>query len=319
MKKFQFAIMGAGNIANKFCDAVALVENCEVVAISSKSMERAKQFAARHAIDKAYDSYEKMLQETKVDCVYIAVTSEAHYELTMLCLNYGVPVLCEKAMFSGSRQAETVFRRANELGVFVMEAMWSRFLPAIQTVRQWLDEKRIGDIVLADTSIGFVAPKDMTNRYFNPELGGGVALDLTVYAYELTTYFIDQELKDISAQVIWGESGVDVTEQITLRYEQALANLQTTFLSPVDEVMVLYGEKGKIVIPKPHYTKEAFLYGPRNELLEHYTDDTTQNGFVYEIKEVIKCIQEGRIESHVVPHILTLNCSRLFDRIFETK
>lgn len=319
MEKFRFAIMGAGNIANKFCDAVSLIDHCEVAAIASKSLERAEQFAAKHAIEKAYDSYEKMLQETKVDCVYIAVTSQAHYELTMLCLNYRVPVLCEKAMFSNSRQAETVFRRANELGVFVMEAMWSRFLPTIQTVRQWMDEKRVGDIVLADTSIGFIAPKDRENRYFNPELGGGAAYDITVYAYELTTYFIDQELKDTSVQVLWGESGVDVTEQISLRYEHALVNLQASLMSSVDEVMILYGEQGKIVIPKPHFAKEAFLYGPRNELLEHYTDDTTQNGFVYEIIEAVECIKVGRIESQVVPHSLTLNCSRLFDRILETK
>ncbi|BDF46523.1 hypothetical protein CE91St56_36460 [Lachnospiraceae bacterium] len=106
MKNFKFAIMGAGNIANKFCDAVKRMEDCEVAAVASKSMDRAENFAEKNGIKAAYDSYEKMLAEEKPDCVYIAVTQDAHFALCMLCLDYKTPVLCEKAMFLNSAQAE---------------------------------------------------------------------------------------------------------------------------------------------------------------------------------------------------------------------
>ena len=102
MKPFRFAIMGAGGIANKFCDAVRLIPDCEVCAISSKSMERAESFAARHNLPAAYDSYEEMLRRERPDCVYIAVTHDAHFTLCMLCLDYDTPVLCEKSMFQNS-------------------------------------------------------------------------------------------------------------------------------------------------------------------------------------------------------------------------
>ena len=144
MKNFRFAIMGAGNIANKFCDAVKRMGDCEVAAVASKSMERAQGFAEKNGIKAAYDSYEKMLAEEKPDCVYIAVTQDAHYALCMLCLDYKTPVLCEKAMFLNSAQAEEVLSRAEKEKVFVMEAMWSRFLPAIKMAKQWMDEGKIG-------------------------------------------------------------------------------------------------------------------------------------------------------------------------------
>jgi Predicted dehydrogenases and related proteins len=318
MENFRFAIMGTGNIANKFCHAVTLLDHCEVIAAASKSIERADQFARNNGINKIYDSYEKMLKEVKIDCVYIAVTPDAHFDLCMLCLDYCVPVLCEKAMFLNSLQAKTVFQRAKALGVFVMEAMWSRFLPAIKTAKQWMNDKRIGEPVLAETTIGFNAPKDRLNRYYNPRLGGGVAYDITVYAYELTTFFITQKLEDYSIQALWSESGVDVTEQISLRFTHTLAILQTSFMSALEERMTIYGSKGKIILPTPHFASEAYLYGEHNDLILHYKDEETQNGFVYEIREVMECIQSGKTESLIVPHDLTLQCSLLFDRILET-
>ena len=137
MKNFRFAVMGSGNIAKQFCDTVRSMDGCEVAAVSSKSMEKARRLADGQGIEAAYDNYEKMLIEQKPDCVYIAVTPNAHYDLSTLCLDYKVPVLCEKAMFLNSAQAEAVFARARAEKVFVMEAMWSRFLPNIKNAKKW--------------------------------------------------------------------------------------------------------------------------------------------------------------------------------------
>ena len=319
MKKIRFGIMGAGKIANKFCDAVSLLEDCEVSAISSKSMERARVFAENNSLPAYYDSYEKMLKNEQLDCVYIAAWPSAHYDLSMLCMDYNMAVLCEKAMFQNSREARTVLERSKNQKVFVMEALWSRFLPALNTAKSWLKEGAIGRPTFIDVGIGFVAPYDKTNRYFNPKLGGGAARDITVYAYELTTYMLEQPIEDMQLDVIWGESEVDVTDHVMLRFPETIASLTTSFVAPMEERMVIYGDNGKIVIPGPHVSKEAFLYSGRDTLVTHFEDTQTENGFVYEILETISCIRAGKIESPIVPHRATIECAELFDKIMETK
>lgn len=319
MKNFRFAIMGAGNIANKFCDAVKRMGDCEVAAVASKSMERAQGFAEKNGIKAAYDSYEKMLAEEKPDCVYIAVTQDAHYALCMLCLDYKTPVLCEKAMFLNSAQAEEVLTRAEKEKVFVMEAMWSRFLPAIKMAKQWMDEGKIGTPSFIDTAIGFLAPVDKDNRYYSPKLGGGASYDITVYAYELTTFMIEQPVEDVQVSAVWSDTGVDISDQVTLRFPGILASLRTSFAAGLHERMVIYGNEGKIVIPHPHFAEEVFLYDKNNELVMRFQDTVTENGFLYEIEEVANCIRDGRTESPVVPHSLTRECAKLFDRILETR
>ena len=135
MSNFRFGIMGAAKIANKFCEAVSLLDNCEVCAISSKSYDRAKSLATKYGINKYYDNYIEMLEAEKPDCVYIAVTNNDHYRLTMMCVERGIPVLCEKAMFQNSAEAKKVFEVAARNKVFVMEAMWSRFLPTVNKAK----------------------------------------------------------------------------------------------------------------------------------------------------------------------------------------
>lgn len=123
--------MGAGNIGRKFCEA-ARMAGYEAAAVASRSVERAEKWAAENKVKSAYGDYERMLEKEKPDCVYIATTPDSHYELAMLCLDHGVPVLCEKAAFLNSAQAREVFSRSEKEGIFVMEALWSRFLPAVK-------------------------------------------------------------------------------------------------------------------------------------------------------------------------------------------
>ena len=287
MKEFRFVILGAGNIAGKFCEAVSLTEHAAVAAVASKSLERAAAFAEKNGVLKAYGDYEEMLRMEKPDGAYIAVTPNDHYRLSMLCLKYGVPVLCEKAMFQNSREAKEVFAVSKEKGIFVMEALWSRFLPAVCKVGEWLDEGRIGKAKLASCTIGFRADPDPKRRYYSPELGGGASKDITVYAYEITTYLLRQKLKNLTVSAVWSESGVDESSLVTLEFEETLASLMTTFAADTDERLVIYGSKGRIELPYPHYASEAFLYGEKGELLEHFRDEETKNGFTYEIAEMI--------------------------------
>ena len=319
MKNFRFVILGAGNIAGKFCDAVRRTEGCTVAAVASKSGERASAFAGTHGIEHAYGSYEEMLDREQPDCAYIAVTPNDHYRLSMMCIERKIPVLCEKAMFQNSREAREVFALAKEKGVFVMEALWSRFLPAVKQAKAWLTSGRIGSLEFSDISIGFRAPEEETNRYYNPALGGGAAKDITVYAYELTTFMVEEPILGMQVDAVWGPTGVDLTDQVSIRFAHAMAALTTTFACRMEERMVLYGKEGSIVIPGPHYASECFLYDKNGELKEHFRDEVTENGFTYEVEEAVRCIRAGAIESGVVPHAVTLACAELFDRIEETR
>lgn len=313
---FRWGILGAGNIAVKFCGAVQKTADCTVAAVASKSLSRAETFARENGISRFYGDYEELLKKERPDAVYIAATSNDHYRLTMLALDHGIPVLCEKAMFENSGQASVVFARSEKENIFVMEAMWSRFLPAVRRAKEWLCGGRIGAVTSAEAAIGFLAPYDPSNRYFNPALGGGAALDLTVYTFELLTYFLGNEFQKADVQVYPSETGVDQTEHIVLAYREFPAVMTTSLRAPLEERLVLYGTKGKIVIPRPHMAQEAFLVGA-DGTEEGFKDTETENGFQYEIQETVRCVREGKTESSVVPHQDTMACAKLFDRIWE--
>ncbi len=319
MGTFRYAILGAAKIGAKFCQAVSLAHDCEVCAVASKSLERAEEFARKNGVSHYYGSYEEMLREEKPDCAYIAVTPHDHYRLAVMCVEMGIPVLCEKAMFQDSAEAESLYAAAKEKNVFVMEAMWSRFLPPVKQVKSWVEEGRIGIPQIARMAIGFRAPEGAENRYFNPRLGGGAAKDITVYAYEITTFILNQEIRNMAVSASWGETGVDTNNHISIDFTDTLADLATSFVTNMEDRLELYGKEGRIILPGPHHSSECFLYDNGGNLVEHFVDTETKNGFVYEIEEAVRCIREGKLESPVIPWKDTLDCARLFDRIAATK
>ena len=320
MKEFRFVILGAAKIAPKFAEAVSLVDGAVITAVASKSMERAKAFAANYGI-RAYDDYEQMLIEEKPDAAYICVTPNDHMRLTLLCLKYKIPVLCEKAMFMNSKEAIETFAAAKKAGVFVMEAMWSRFLPPTQKVKAWLKEGRIGRPDVVHATIGFKAPPDHQNRYLNPALGGGAARDITVYTYEQTCYILEQEQTFIHADAIWGPSGVDMTDHVYVRYSPTMADMVTSFAMQLPNVMEICGPEGRILFPDPNMPEDCSLCAPDGTVIEHFMDTETPNGngFVYEIAEVMRCVRAGLLESPTVPWQTTIDCAKVFDLIDQTR
>lgn len=309
---FRWVILGAGNIANKFADAVRRIDGAEVIAVGSRSAERAAEFARKNGIPHA-GSYEEVLA-MRPDAAYIAATTEAHADLTRLCIEHGVPVLCEKAMFTNSAEAEEVFALAREKAVFCMEAMWSRFLPTHAEMKRVLDSGAIGEVRYAEFAIGWHAPDGPGSRFFEPSLGGGAAYDLLVYCYELAEYYLGVPDAVEGVSVRYADTGVDETEAVTLRFPGCLCTLSASIAVNLEERAVLHGTKGTLIMPKPHFSGEFTLR--MNDGTESiWRDETTENGFVYEAEEVMRCVREGLTESPVVPHDLTLRCARVFDLI----
>ena len=315
MNPFRFGIIGAGRISNKFCDAVRHIEGAEVVAVSSKDFDRAKDFAEKNQVSFYYDSYDTMLSREDIDAVYIATTHNFHYENLLACIEHGKHVLCEKCMVLTKKQAETVFALAEEKNLFVMEAMWSCFLPHIKKVRQWIQEERIGKITLANAVIGFIGEKDPHNRLYNPDLAGGALYDIGVYAIEIMSYLIHKDIRNVKSTLLFANTGVDTHDNITLSFDDCIANLQSSISVKVEEQACLYGTKGYIKIPHFHNGEDCFLYGLDDKIIEEF-HETPVNGFIYEIEEVIRCVRAGKRESDVVPHKDTIRCADIFDQCF---
>lgn len=316
MKQFQFGILGAGSIAHKFCDAVGKVDGACVAAVASKEQKRAWRFAKRHQIEDFYDNYEQLLAREDLDAIYIATTHNFHYENIMRCLEHDKPVLCEKSMVPTAAQAQEIFGLAREKNLFVMEAMWSRFLPHINQARQWIKEGRIGSLETAGCTIGFSASRDPSHRINDPALGGGAAYDIGVYAIELMTYLIDEPILEVHFMLARSETGVDKTDHITLRFPSCIASLQATTAATVREELCIYGSEGFIRIPRAHCSHSCTLYNKRGIPVKRFHKNYG-NGFVFEVRDTMRCIRAGKFESETVPHSATLQCAEVFDRCFD--
>lgn len=312
MSAFKFGIMGAGNIAKKFADAVSRVEGAEVAAIASNTKGKAKAFAEELNIKDSYEGYEEMLSRADIDAVYIATTHNFHYENAKLALTHGKNVICEKCFMLNSAEAKEIFALAKEKGLFCMEAMWSRFLPSINKAKEWINSGRLGEIDMASFVIGFKSAEDSDNRIRNPKLGGGAMFDIGVYAIEIMTYLIPEKLIDVKSVITRTKEGVDKVDCMLLEFENCVANLQAIITANLPNALDIYGTKGRIHIENPHYSNKCVFYDENGEAEEFFAP--FENGFEYQIEELISCLKAGKLESDVIPHRDTILCAEIFDK-----
>ena len=314
---FRFGIMGAGNIAAQFCDALKISGCAEVIAVASRTPGKAEIFAKKNDIPFYYSSYEEMLAKKDVDGIYVATTHNFHYENMIQALSAGKHVLCEKAFTMRKQEAEAVFDLARKKGLFCMEAMWSRFLPAIQKAKSWIEVGLIGDLNMAHFMIGFASSSYPNGRLRNKALGGGAMFDISVYAIEITSYLIGKPILSFNGSVLKDENGVDMVDVITLCFEGCIASLQSTILTNVEQSLQICGTKGRIKIPDPHYSERCMRFDANGLAEEFY--QRRDNGFQYEIREMVSCIQQGKLESEIMPHRDTLRCAEIFDFCLNNK
>lgn len=315
---YHFGIIGAGNIAHKFIEAVRMTKNADVTAVASKSLERARDWAEKEGLSRYYDSYETLLADPDIDIIYIATLSNAHYDNIKACLEAGKHVICEKPMTQTASQAQEVITLAREKQLFLMEGMWSRFLPKSLQVRRWIQEGRIGELHLMQANIGWKADKTYNKRLFYPELGGGSLYDIGIYPMELLPYYADQKITQIQFLKKDYSTGVDDIVSLNLQLERCIANIQCSFTTKMPEDAYLYGSDGYIHIPKIHFGNRARLYDLEDRLVEDFHEGL-DNGFYYEVCEVISCIEKGQTESSICPLNMTYDNAKLFDHVLRSR
>ncbi len=315
---YHFGIIGAGNIAHKFIEAVRMTKNADVTAVASKSLERARDWAEKEGLSRYYDSYETLLADPDIDIIYIATLSNAHYDNIKACLEAGKHVICEKPMTQTASQAQEMITLAREKQLFLMEGMWSRFLPKSLRVRRWIQEGRIGELHLMQANIGWKADKTYNKRLFYPELGGGSLYDIGIYPMELLPYYADQKITQMQFLKKDYSTGVDEIVSLNLQLERCIANIQCSFTTKMPEDAYLYGSDGYIHIPKIHFGNRARLYDLEDRLVEDFHEGL-DNGFYYEVCEVISCIEKGQTESSICPLNMTYDNAKLFDHVLRSR
>jgi predicted dehydrogenase len=300
-QKIKWGILGAGKIAHAFAKDFQYMQNAELVAIASTDLERAKTFATEYNMPQVL-SYDELYASKEVDAVYVATTHNFHYEQSLQCLQNGKAVLCEKPITVNDRECKMLIDLSKNKQVFLMEAMWTYFLPAIQKAKQWLAEGRIGQLKMLQADFCFSVEKKLEGRMYNAHLAGGSLLDLGVYPVSIAYYFMDQQPNAIASFGHLTKTGVDENVNMLFQYADATANLTSSMVSRGNNTCYLFGEKGSIEIPEFWRTKACKLYDNDRQLIDSFEDGRIEHGFIYEMQHANDCISKGAFESPIMPH-----------------
>lgn len=314
--RFKWGLLGPGRIAQQFADGIKVIDDASLYAVASSNPERAAAFAKQNGGEKTYDSYEALVNDSQVDAVYIATPHRFHFENTMLCLNAGKPVLCEKPLTVNAAEARKLFETAKEKNVFLLEALWTRFLPIYRQIRQWLDEKAIGEIHLLTSTFGFDIPKGKDDRWLNPELAGGTLLDMGIYPISTSQWVMGQEPASFGAKAILGATGVDELTSVVLQYPNGvISQFSSNFLSNNVNDFFIYGGKGSIRIHPNFWASTAATLSINGQDDQTVSKTLRAGGFEYQTEEAMRCIRAGLLESPGMPHAQTLANMELMDKI----
>jgi len=311
----KWGIIGAGNIARRFAQAVNAIDEAELWAVSSRSFERAKQFALEYGAKCFYSSYEELVNAQEINAVYISTLHPFHYDHALMALKAKKPVLCEKPLVMNSKQAKQLIAVAKENKTFLMEAMWTRFLPVTRQVVKWVQEGMIGEVRMLNASFGFVAEWNPESRVLNKELGGGALLDVGVYTVSYAAMLFGTQPTEIKSIVNIGATGVDEQAAIIMKYDTGqMAVLECAICTNFMNQAEIIGTEGRIVIPSFFGATEAILYRNGKEP-EHINIPHKVNGFEYQINEVIECVSKYKLESDIMPLKESLEIMRIMDLI----
>jgi predicted dehydrogenase len=347
----RFGFWGAGSVARLVAFDLRLVRGAELRAVASRSESSARAFAAQVGATAAYAGLDALLDDRCVDVVYIATPHHCHVDDMLRCIDAGKAVLCEKPFTLNAVDAKRAIDFAVSRGVFLMEGMWTRFIPAVKETKRRIANGELGAIRHIQASFAYPAAYDPANRLFSRELGGGALLDRGVYLISLSQYFLGDP-STISGMATIGESGVDEQCSFQMQFRQgAIASCYAGLRSLGGNEAIIAGDAGRIRLHEPFYKAhrvslvrlagEPSMPGLKARLaaaaraspfatslnrrlqaardivaaLRTETHAFPGNGYQFELAEVVECLQEGRIESAIMPHADTLAVMRGMDSL----
>ena len=308
----HWGILGAGSIANKFATDLANLSDAKLLAVGSRDAGRAQAFAEKHGAERAYGSYANLVHDPDVDVIYVATPHPFHKAHTILCLEQGKAVLCEKPMAINAGQVREMVTCARENDAFLMEAMWTRCLPVSGIVRRWLEEERVGEVRMLQADFGFRTGWNPEGRLLNPELAGGALLDVGVYIVALAYMVFGESPVDVQAAAHIGETGVDEQTGMLLHYDGGeLALLSCAIRTGTRHEARIIGTEGSIYIPTFWRATSATL----DVRGESSVTVTEPSGYHYEAAEVMACLHADQRESALIPLEESISIAETLDRV----
>jgi predicted dehydrogenase len=314
-RTINWGILSTGRISEKFALDLQLVPDAKLVAVGSRDKDRAFEFAKRFNAQKAYGSYEELASDKDIDVIYIGTPHISHCENALLCLDKGKAVLCEKPFAMNEKEVLRMILKAREKKVFLMEAIWTRFIPAIKKALELIESGAIGDIVHIKADFGYKAQYDPAWRLFNKELGGGCLLDIGMYPVFLILLLIG-EPDEIAADAIMGRTGVDELISAYFKYDNGkMATLYSTLIANTPVEAEISGTKGHIRINRMWHMSRSLVLHLNDGQEEAFEYSYRGMGYEYEAEEVTSCLQRDMKESDLLPLEFSLRLIRVLDRI----
>lgn len=312
--KIRWGLVGLGGIARKFADDLKLVDDAELVAVGSRSQDKANLFAKEYGVPNAFGSYDDLFDFDGVDVLYIATPHNSHAELSIAAMKKGKHVLCEKPIAVNGKDLRRMIDTAIEEKVFLMEAMWTRFNPAVQKVIQLIDDGKIGDVgyVNADfTYYGLDREEDC--RILNPELAGGSILDIGIYPIFMSYLILGMPDKIIAESSFFG-TGVEMQTSMIFKYKNAHAVLHSGFASNLEVKAKIAGSKGSLSLRPMWHCAQGYSFEEGGDV-ENFDLPTMGLGYANEIVEVHECLRAGKLQSDLWSHQNSIDLMKLMDEV----
>ena len=311
-ENLRVGIIGTGWIAEKAAITLAGLTMCEAYAVGSRSQEKADEFARKWDVKKAYGSYAELMADPDVDLVYVGTPHSHHYDVTREALLAGKPCLVEKAFMANRREAKEIIDLAHEQKVFLAEAIWTRYQPVVNMVRELIDSGRIGTPRLLTATLGYSMGDKP--RIMRADLCGGALLDLGVYALNFVRMFFPADIVSIDSQCVKSTTGMDLTNAITLVLADGmLCNLQSSAACVGDNIGVIAGTEGNLIIDNINNPQTITVNGPDRTYIETIRVPKQITGYEYQFVACRQALIDGLLEPLEMPHKETLYIMELMD------
>ena len=310
----KIGILGVGLIGDLTAPTMAAQPEVECYAVASRTLSKAEAFAKKYGFQKAYGSYEELLADPQVELVYVATPHSHHCEWMMKALEAGKPVFCEKAFTVNAGQARQAYALAKEKGLFMAEAIWTRYMPSRKMINDVIASGIIGKPNTLTANLSYIIAQNY--RIVAPELAGGALLDVGIYGVNFALMHFGTDIERVETSVQWTDTGVDGNETITIFYKDGrMAVLTHGIYARSDRKGIIYGDKGYIVVENINNPQSISVFDTEDKLLAHYDVPEQISGYEYEFAEVDRCLREGLTEAPSMPMADTISVMEFYDSI----
>lgn len=311
----RFGIIGLGKISSRFAKVLNTIDDVDLAAVASSDLERTKTFARQFKARKAFATYDEVINDPDVDVVYIGLTHNFHYEFTKKCLEAHKPVLCEKPLVITQKQALELVNLAKKNNTFLMEAMWTRCMPAYLKAQEWIKYGKIGQVKLITANFSYHVPYDPYNRIYSKETQGGSLYDVGIYPIDFAIGITGEPPLSVTGSVQLAPNGVDEAAAFSMKFAGgALANLACGFNVTAMEEAFIYGTEGRIVLENCFGPQTCILCDENGKEIEKFKKPVP-DGFEHQIRHCADLLRAGKIESNLIPWEDTIASAAIFDAL----